>query len=122
MNTDLFGLCAVIKTWLEDRKFVINDNLKPRRTLQKPRNTTKISWNRFYYPIIKPNQDWSDFQNEINRKFFDWNIDEYDSVDDIWNSWKENIIQAANQSIGPQIMNSSINKVELLHDFSKITI
>ena len=29
---------------------------------------------------IKPNQDWSNFQNKINHKFSDWNIDEYDTV------------------------------------------
>ena len=57
---------------------------------------------------IKPNQDWSNFQNEINRKFSDWNIDDYDSVDDIWNSWKENIIQAANQSIGTRKNNTKL--------------
>ena len=36
------------------------------------------------------------------------NIDEYDSVDDIWNSWKENIIQVANQFIGTRKSNTKL--------------
>ena len=53
-----------------------------------------------YFWDIGINHDWSDFQNEISHKFSDWNYNQFNDIDSLWHSWKDNVIETATATIG----------------------
>ncbi len=77
-------------------------NFKKSTNSSNNHNNNSLNWD------IKPNHDWSDFQNELACKFLNWNVDDFDNVDDIWLSWKNKVIEAANTTIGTRKTNSKL--------------
>ena len=63
-----------------------------------------------YFWDIGINHDWSDFQNEISYKFSDWNYNQFNDIDSLWHSWKDNFIETATATIGIRKTNSKLRK------------
>ncbi|XP_072025104.1 uncharacterized protein [Amphiura filiformis] len=49
---------------------------------------------------ITKDQDWTNYQNEIENQFIDWDANSFEDPNTLWNSWKTKILLAANQTIG----------------------
>ena len=49
---------------------------------------------------ISPDQNWSDFQNEISHKFAVWDHEQIKDIDSLWMSWKNIVVDAASTTIG----------------------
>jgi len=62
----------------------------------------RITWD------IKPNQDWSGFQNVISDKFTDWDNNQFNDINDLWNSWHTHVNQAAKDTIGIRKVNHKL--------------
>ncbi|XP_033126857.1 uncharacterized protein LOC117124657 [Anneissia japonica] len=65
-----------------------------------PTKNNKTIWN------IKPDQDYSSYRTR--EKFDNWDVNEFDTVDSIWESWKDKLIEAATEGIGLKISNSKL--------------
>ena len=54
----------------------------------------RIFWN------IENVQDWSIYQDEISSRFDNWDPNQYDNANSMWDSWKDNLLSIANEIIG----------------------
>lgn len=94
----------------EDRNFNIGSDhnmlfinitldINPVKHVTRQVDNNRLTWN------IKKDHDYSDYKNEINIQFKEWNADSFQDTNSLWSSWKAKLLLAANNSIGVKTHN-----------------
>ena len=87
-------------------------NTTTKETNTFPKNHKRIVWD------INRNQNWSNYQQEINNQFSDWDNHKFHDANALWDSWKSKLIIAATSTIGVKELKNN-NKCWLNKDITK---